>query len=270
MNQLMQRVVTALVLFAIVLFVFFRLPAPAGIIVISAFTLLAAWEWSGFLRTGSALLRGAYVILLFSLMLATWWAIPERMSLRPLFWLSLVWWVVAFVWVLRYPTAIGRVTAAVCGVFVVIPAWAGLVYLLGDPGIGPAFVLLLLMTVWAADVAAYFVGRRIGRARLAPKVSPGKTWEGAVGGLCGSAIIASAGAAVVGLPIAVMLPIGVCMGAISILGDLTVSMFKRSADLKDSGQLFPGHGGVLDRLDSVTPAVPVFALAADWAGFFTI
>lgn len=270
MNQLMQRVVTALVLFAIVLFVFFRLPPTAGVMVVSVFTLLAAWEWSGFLRADSALLRGAFVAVILGLMLVSWLLIPGFISLKALFWASLAWWTVAFVAVLRYPTAIGRPTVTVCGVLVIIPAWAGLVHLLAHPGIGPAFVLLLLMTVWAADVGAYFVGRRIGRAPLAPQVSPGKTWEGAVGGLCGAALIAGTGAGLLGLQFAIMLPLGVCVGAISILGDLTVSMFKRNAGLKDSGQLFPGHGGVLDRLDSVTPAVPLFALAADWAEFFTI
>ena len=270
MNQLMQRVITAVVLFAIVLFVFFRLPPAAGVIVMSLFTLLAAWEWSGFLRFDRALLRGVYVLLVFCLMTLSWVLIPRYVSLQLVFILILLWWAVAFVWVLRYPTPIGRTAAAVCGLLVIIPAWTGLVKLLARADIGPAFVLLLLMTVWAADVGAYFVGRRVGRVHLAPNVSPGKTWEGAAGGLFAAAAVAGSGAALLGLSVGITLTLGIFVGAISILGDLTVSMFKRSAGLKDSGHLFPGHGGVLDRLDSVTPAVPLFALAANWLGFFAI
>ena len=116
-------------------------------------------------------------------------------------------------------------------------------------------------------MGAYFAGRRFGRVRLAPRVSPGKTWEGVIGGLICAAITAAAGAAILGHAVGPALPLGMSVAAISVVGDMTVSMFKRNAGLKDSGNLFPGHGGVLDRVDSVTAAAPLFILEAGWLGW---
>jgi phosphatidate cytidylyltransferase len=124
-------------------------------------------------------------------------------------------------------------------------------------------VVLVLLLAWAADVGAYFAGPRFGRRKLAPRVSPNKTWEGVLGGLVAAAAVALLGqpgsACRRGVPAAVRRRV-----LASIVGDLTESLFKRQAGLKDSGQLLPGHGGVLDRIDSLTSAVPVFTLG--WSG----
>ena len=133
-------------------------------------------------------------------------------------------------------------------------------------GQGSALLLLVLAIIWAADIGAYFAGHRWGRLKLAPQVSPGKTLEGVAGGLVSAVLVAGAGGSLLGLPLAVMLPLGLCMAALSIVGDLAESMFKRSVGLKDSGRLFPGHGGLLDRIDSITAAAPLFALALQWMG----
>jgi len=268
MNKLTQRIITAFVLIVVLLLVFFTLPAAAALGVLGIFVIIAAWEWSGFLSLDSIGLRAAYVALLVGLIVAVPWAIPEHLPLLPLLSIGLAWWCCAFVWVMRYPTPIRRDVGALCGLLVILPAWAGLVALFGLADRGAAYVLFVLAIVWAADIGAYFVGRRIGRHKLAPSVSPGKTWEGLVGGLVAAAAAAGGGAVWFGLNPVVFVAVGVAVAAISVVGDLTVSMFKRNAGLKDSGNLFPGHGGVLDRVDSVTAAVPLFVLALTLLGLF--
>jgi phosphatidate cytidylyltransferase len=131
---------------------------------------------------------------------------------------------------------------------------------------GPQIVLWLVLLVIAADVGAYFAGRSLGRRKLAPRVSPGKTLEGALGGLLLVALVAWAGAAHFGLPPLGGVIFGCAVGIFSVIGDLTESMFKRAAGLKDSGVLLPGHGGLLDRIDSVTAAAPLYALGLFGAG----
>jgi phosphatidate cytidylyltransferase len=130
----------------------------------------------------------------------------------------------------------------------------------------PAILLGVLLIVWAADTGAFAAGKLFGRVKLAPKISPGKTWEGVIGGLLTVAILAAAGAYLFDARVDVLVPFCLAIACASVVGDLTVSMFKRTAGLKDSGTLFPGHGGVLDRVDSVAAAAPLFALGMAWTG----
>lgn len=264
MTKLTQRIITAAILLLVLLLVLFVLPHWARLVALGLFVGLAAWEWSGFLGRGlvGRLLWLAGCVL--ALVVVAYWPQPE-LNL-PLFWLALAWWAAAFALVLRFPVNIPPLVTALCGILVLLPAWVAVLALLGAPDLGPQLLLLMLLLVWAADIGAYFFGRRLGRVRLAPRVSPGKTWEGAIGGLVCVAAVALAGAALLGLPPGWLVPAGLSVALISILGDLTVSMFKRNAGLKDSGRLFPGHGGVLDRLDSITAAAPLFALECSVAG----
>jgi len=266
MNKLMQRIVTAVVLLAVLLTVFFILPRPAAVGVLGSFIIVAAWEWSGFLALDTFFRRAAYVVLVAALMFLSIRVFPERMSILPMLLAGLLWWFCAFVLVLRYPVTIRPDLGAICGVLVIIPAWTAMVALLESGDEGPKYVLLVLSIVWAADIGAYFFGRRLGRTKLAPSLSPGKTWEGVIGGLFAAMGAALLGAWWLDLPAVFLVPMSLSVAAISVVGDLTVSMFKRNAGLKDSGNLFPGHGGVLDRVDSVTAAVPLFALEATWLG----
>ena len=266
MNKLQQRVVTAVILLAVLLFVFFRLPPAVAIGVVGLFLAVAAWEWSGFLSAESTAIRVAYVGLILILMAVAVWAFPARLSPVPLLWTSLLWWGIAFIWVLRYPTPIRRDIGAVCGVLVLLPAWVGLLVLLGASERGPEYVLLVLSVIWAADIGAYVTGRTVGRTKLAPTVSPGKTWEGVAGGVFAAGCAAAVGAMALDLSTGFLVPAGLSVAAISVIGDLTVSMFKRHAGLKDSGRIFPGHGGVLDRVDSITAGMPLFTLEAVWMG----
>ena len=129
-----------------------------------------------------------------------------------------------------------------------------------------AFLLAVVLLVIAADIGAFFVGRQFGRRKLAPRVSPGKTWEGAVGGLCAVALVAWLGARSFGFSTGLSVGFGCAIGVFSVIGDLTESMFKRAAGLKDSGVILPGHGGILDRIDSATAAAPLYALSLFGSG----
>jgi phosphatidate cytidylyltransferase len=125
---------------------------------------------------------------------------------------------------------------------------------------GAWLLLFVLAVIMAADVGAYFAGHRWGRLKLAPRISPGKTWEGVIGGLALSALVAWGGAVLLGWPVFTVIPLALGAAAFSVVGDLMESLLKRHSGLKDSGQILPGHGGVLDRIDSLTAGVPMFVL----------
>ena len=155
---------------------------------------------------------------------------------------------------------IGTAAAAVAGWLSLIPTWLALVHLRIALPRGSHWVMFVLILVVAADTGAYFAGRALGRHKLAPQVSPNKTWEGAVGGVLLALVIACAGARWFHIPGHLLIPGCLIASVLSIVGDLTESLLKRHAHLKDSGTLFPGHGGVLDRMDSVNAASPTMVL----------
>jgi phosphatidate cytidylyltransferase len=173
-------------------------------------------------------------------------------------------WFFALVLVVQYPRSFSPTFVALAGIVVLLPSWALLVRLHKEGALGAELAFTLLLIVWAADVGAYAFGRLLGRTKLAPAVSPGKTWEGVTGGLLAAGLAAAMAAGWLGLPTARLVALGVATALISVLGDLTQSMFKRNVGLKDSGKLLPGHGGVLDRIDSLTAAVPAFVVGL-WA-----
>jgi phosphatidate cytidylyltransferase len=269
-SALAKRIGTALVLAAICLPAIVWLPESISVLMLAAIILMGAWEWSAFLAIPGSVARATYLCVVGAVLFAVRWLIPAASGTLVVIYLGLLWWGIALLLILRYPWRISRGTTFVCGFLVLVPAWVALYSLLGSAGNRRYLLLLVLAIVWSADVGAYFAGRFWGKVKLAPQVSPGKTWEGVIGGVLSAACTAILGAALLGLPIAMGAPLGISVAAISIVGDLTVSMFKRNAGLKDSGRLFPGHGGVLDRVDSVTAAAPLFLLEASWVGWVTL
>ena len=228
-----------------------------------------AWEWAGFGGLQSGASRAAYASAIAVLLALSWHWAEDPAHLRALLALACVWWVAAFFWLAIAPLKHQPGVALLCGIPVLVPAFVALGRLdrvSGDPMRGPAIVLWLVLLVIAADIGAFFVGRSLGKHKLAPQVSPGKTWEGALGGLAAVALVAWGGAAYFGLPALPCIAFGCAVGIFSVIGDLTESMFKRSAGLKDSGVLLPGHGGILDRIDSVTAAAPLYALGLFGSG----
>jgi phosphatidate cytidylyltransferase len=261
--MLRQRVITALVALAVLAVVMFVLPAVVARIVITLLMLGAAWEWSGFIFGNENLHRTVYVLFIAILMTVIFIDLPDAALVDTVMTISLGWWLAALAWMFFFPTPIVKSVGWICGALVIVPAWLALDVLYLQR---PELLLFALLIVWVADIGAYFVGKGFGRVKLAPQISPGKTWEGVLGGLGAVMMLAAIGGPLLEIDIAVLLPFCLAVAMISIVGDLTVSMFKRNAGLKDSGSLFPGHGGVLDRIDSVTAAAPLFALAMSWTG----
>jgi phosphatidate cytidylyltransferase len=256
-DGLRKRITTAIVLAAILMAIVLFLPPIATLILLTVLVLAGAWEWSAFLRLPSYVLRSAYVAFL-ALMMPVVWRVTETPEGRDVvLTAAVVWWVIALGWVVFAPHRVTPWSAALAGLLALLPAWLALVRLRFDLPRGAEWMIFTLLLVFAADIGAFFAGRRFGRLRLAPAVSPGKTWEGVLGGAAGGALVAIAGSVWFGVPVYAFLPLCLAAVAFSIIGDLTESLLKRFAGVKDSGTLFPGHGGVMDRIDSVTGAAPV-------------
>ncbi len=259
--MLKQRIITAVIALGALCVVIFVLPRFVAELVIALVVLAGAWEWSAFLESRSIALRIVFVSLIAAAMAAINLAWP--LAVMPVLQIALLWWLLALGWTFLFPTRIPLAWRWLCGAFVLVPLYAALVLLYE---LSPSLLLFALLIVWAADIGAYFTGKRFGRVKLAPKISPGKTWEGVLGGLAFVIVLTFVRSFWVDTEFAALLPFCLGIAGVSIVGDLTVSMFKRTSGLKDSGTLFPGHGGVLDRIDSVSAAAPLFALGVPWLG----
>jgi phosphatidate cytidylyltransferase len=266
---LRQRVTTALLLVAVLLIVMLGLPSIATVWLVTVLVLVGAWEWAAFIGTGGNGARAAFAIAIaFALLVCLYFYSRSPDFVRYVMTAAMAWWVVAFLWVSLAPARVHPITAALAGLFSLVPCWLALVYVTFTTG-SAHWVLFTLALVWAADTGAFFAGRWLGRVPLAPRVSPKKTWEGVFGGVLTSGLVAWIAATYLNAYLAVgavwpFVTTCIAVAALSIVGDLTESMLKRAVGLKDSGSVFPGHGGMLDRIDSVTAAAPalVFALIA--------
>lgn len=273
--MLKQRIITALILAPIAIGgIFFLDPIPFAWFV-GGVMVIGAWEWANLSgvtgqagRLGYAVLIGALIALAIQM--------PAALILTP----ALLFWLIAFYWVSRYPESTsqwGSVTARlIMGVLILVPTVRGLVQIrtgifLPDPTLVTLWLILYVMVlVWGADVGAYFAGRAFGNRKLAPNVSPGKSWAGVYGGLATVALIAVVAGSLLSFSLGqtlLLVIISLATGCVSVLGDLVESMVKRYRGIKDSSQLLPGHGGVMDRIDSLTAAVPSFVLFMILAGW---
>ncbi len=255
--MLKTRIATAAVLIALLLAVVLWLPPLATIVALTAIVLAGAWEWSAFLRARTPGMRWVYVLVVAAVLPLVWRLSQPPGGTRAVLSVAVVWWIIALLWVIFAPHRASRWSAALAGLLALVPAWVALMRLRLDMPRGAEWMLFVLILVWVADIGAFFFGRRFGKKRLAPEVSPGKTWEGALGGIAVSALVAVAGSGWFGIAPLIFVPLCLIAVAFSIVGDLTESLLKRFAGMKDSGTLFPGHGGVMDRIDSVTGAAPV-------------
>jgi phosphatidate cytidylyltransferase len=259
-DSLRTRVMTGVVLAAVLLAVVLWLPPLATVAALTVLVVAGAWEWSAFVRLKSLAWRVAYVLLVVVLLALAWAASAAPDARDLILAVAVVWWLTALLWILFAPRRVSAWSAGIAGVLALVPAWLALVRLRLSLPLGAQWVLFALLLVWVADIGAFFVGRRFGRVRLAPEVSPGKTWEGALGGLAVSALVAVAGAVWFRVALLPFLPLCLAAVGFSIVGDLTESLLKRFAGMKDSGSMLPGHGGVMDRIDSLTGAAPVLLL----------
>jgi phosphatidate cytidylyltransferase len=265
--MLMQRVITALVLLPLLLALIWFAPTPWLYAVLSGVGLLMAWEWSGFMGMAAQRgLRWAYVAATGAVLVLVWF-MPSQFRL--LLWAAAaLWWLLAIILLPGFPENLRRrpIPKALMGLIGLLLIAATLIALVSLHAMnnGALKLLFLLFLIFAADTGAYLAGRNFGKHKLAPNVSPGKTVEGAVGGLLLCAVWALiAGVAVFqvnGQDLLSLVLLSLLVAALSIVGDLTESMFKRIAGLKDSGNILPGHGGILDRADSLLAAAPVMLL----------
>jgi phosphatidate cytidylyltransferase len=256
--MLAARIITGVVFGAAITGAILFASSPVAAAVLAVLWLAGVWEWAGFAKL-APVGRVGYTGL-FAVGMALGWSVLGEQGLSVLVLVALAWWVLALVLVVRYPRSFSSVFVALAGILVLLPSWALLVRLHREGVLGAQLAFTLLLIVWAADVGAYAFGRLLGRTKLAPAVSPGKTWEGVTGGVLVAGLASGLAALWLQLPASRLVVLGVATALISVLGDLTQSMFKRNVGLKDSGKLLPGHGGVLDRIDSLTAAVPAFII----------
>jgi phosphatidate cytidylyltransferase len=258
--MLRSRILTALVLAIVIVTVLLYLPPVVTLALLALAILLGAWEWSAFIHGAGRGVRAAYVLLIAVLLAVAFEYCSDRPTLRVVLGIVAAWWCLALAWLAWMPQRMPPAAAALAGVLALVPAGVSLGQLRVSGPDGGAWTLFALILIVAADTGAYFAGRRFGRVKLAPRVSPGKTWEGVIGGVLFALLAALAGAAWFGQPPLAFAAVGLATAAFSVVGDLTESMLKRSAGVKDSGHLLPGHGGMLDRLDSIAAGAPVFVL----------
>lgn len=257
-----QRLITGALLAAAFAGALLWLPTTALVSLAAAVALVGAWEWSGLAGLGGGA-RAGYVLLLAAVLAGCLWLWPAAAPV--LLVAAGGWWLLMLCWVLDYPRSARRwgsaAATAAMGLLVLVPAWVAVYWLLTRDR-GELWLAAAVVLTASADIGAFFGGRAFGRRRLAPAVSPGKTWEGAC---CGMALALAIGVLLAGpLALAGHWPLWLAVVALTVcagvLGDLGESMVKRHHGVKDSGSLLPGHGGVLDRIDSLSAALPVFAL----------
>lgn len=263
--MLKKRIITATILISFFVLALFYLPMVYFASITAVICVLAGFEWTrlaGFTRFWSRI-AGLLGMIALGLVLA--WRLDlnlSRTAFLNLAWGLCVFWIAAGFIVYAYPkfskVLHTRWLGLGAGICVLWPAWLALMILYLQ---GPIYVLYVFILIWSADIGAYFVGKRFGKHKLAPLVSPGKTWEGVLGALCTTLVVAGLGFILI-TPfhhnLGLWLLLSIITVLFSIIGDLFESVFKRIRNLKDSGSLLPGHGGVLDRIDSLTAALPIF------------
>jgi phosphatidate cytidylyltransferase len=278
--MLKQRIITAVIMAGLFLAAIAYVPVPGLALLFGVLVALGAWEWSSMAGWQHRVARVLYVVLVLAALVAVYAYCqlgdqPSRLQVQPLLGLACLWWSFALLWVKGYPDSAvlwrTMVMRSAMGIFILVPGWMAAVYLLSFPP-GGLLMLVLVVVVASADIGAYFAGKRFGKHKLAVRVSPAKTWEGFWGGVAACALLAVLlwyqlpdHAAHIGMASLVAVILATALA--SVVGDLTVSMVKRESGVKDSGSLLPGHGGVLDRLDSLCAAAPVFALGLLLAGW---
>jgi phosphatidate cytidylyltransferase len=271
--MLRTRILSAIAM-AVVLITALLSLGPMGWSLFSlAIVSVAAWEWGGLARLQPP---AKWVVAIgcaaICWVMASWTGLnlghPMTKPVVVIYSCAVVFWCgIAPLWLAMNPAHPNRAVLLVSGVLVLVPAYIALLDL-RDRGI--EVFLLIGAIVWIADVAAYFSGRRFGRRKLAPSISPGKSWEGVMGGLIAVGLYGLAMSGVLrGLieaatPTVALVAAALILGGFSVVGDLFESSLKRQAGVKDSGYILPGHGGILDRIDALLPVMPLAALGALW------
>lgn len=267
--MLKLRILTAVILAPLVILAIFKLPNTYFTLFTGFIFVLAAWEWARLIGLKTVLSQAIYIAFIMALMAAGLFVIaPNYNLLLLLLGLSFIVWLMMFYYVLgyagmTYPKLTFKARHGLMGVLIIIVPFISIIVLRNDDRYGPGYLFGLLLLLWVADSAAYFTGKKWGKTKLAMRVSPGKSWEGVWGAIIASSIYTVLVTIKDGFPTVQAFAIVILSMAtvlFSILGDLLESRYKREADRKDSSNILPGHGGILDRIDSLTAAAPIFLL----------
>jgi phosphatidate cytidylyltransferase len=264
-----QRVITAVALAAAFLALLLNLSALAFSLVISLLVVIAGWEWSNLMKLSSVLAKAGYLLFLSLSMAAAshWLGLFERFDqarAQQMFQVAVALWAIIFLWIQGYPSSAilwsSRPILGLLGLLLLTFTWAAVASILHHES-GQWLLLLAIAIIALADIGGYLAGNLLGKHKLAPIISPGKTWEGFAGGMSFQLLLIVG--LVIVLPDVVLSSLFILIIPValySVLGDLFESMLKRHSGVKDSSQLLPGHGGVLDRIDGIMAALPLFAL----------
>lgn len=288
--MLIQRIITALLLAPAAIWAIFYLSLTNFAAVILVVMAIGAWEWGPLMGFANKRRRLAFVSVSVFLIAALWymlpinqlWQAPKLLSseVNVVLWLAVAWWILSAGLTFLYPRCSGfwsshRSVRGLFGWLTLVPTWLAFMVLRSseysaDTYHGAQLLMVLFLMVWSADIGAYFVGKSIGKHKLMPNVSPGKTLEGFLGGVIFACVMVIVAGYFIGWNMEqfkVVIPVTMLITTISVLGDLNESMFKRQAGVKDSGSILPGHGGVLDRIDSLTATAPIYALCYAYFGW---
>ncbi|HEY0662494.1 MAG TPA: phosphatidate cytidylyltransferase [Lysobacter sp.] len=274
------RLLAALIMAPVAIAAMLLLETPWIMALAAVLFLAGLWEWFELAEIEDTLARTVLLVAHVAMMVAIVWASRSTTGYTYVLFqlasvIGVVWWLLALFWLGRYDFASdhdthARVFKLAAGALAVIPAWCALGWIHASEPNGHRWLFTALAIVWAADSGAYFAGRKLGKHKLAPRVSPNKTIEGLVGGVVAGVVVGIAGALFAGatpaqLPWVALVALAAVFA--SVIGDLFESLLKRHVGAKDSGHLIPGHGGILDRVDGVLAALPVFALGKAVLGF---
>ena len=275
------RVIAALILTPIAIAAILLLPTPWMMALAAIVFLGGLWEWFRLADIEDTLARSVLLVVNLALMVAIVWGSRTSQGfsyvlLQLMTVIGVAWWLAALIWLRHFEFGAdqeapgARIAKLAAGTLAIVPAWCAMGMLHGGEPNGHRWLFVALAIVWAADSGAYFAGRHFGKRKLSPRISPNKTVEGLLGGLLCGLVVALAFAPMAGASLGQLPLVGLAALAavvFSVVGDLFESLLKRHVGAKDSGHLIPGHGGILDRIDGVVAALPVFALAKAWLGF---
>ena len=274
------RVLTALILAPLAIAAMLLMPTPWLAALAAVVFLAGMWEWFALAEIDDTLARTCLLVANLALMVALVWGSRSASGGTLVLFqiatvIGVIWWLLAALWLTRYDFGSDHDTHArafklAAGTLALIPAWCALALIHAERPNGHIWLLVAIATVWAADTGAYFAGRALGKHKLSPRISPNKTVEGLIGGMIAGILVGVGGGLLAGASLQ-QLPLVALVSFIavlfSVIGDLYESLLKRHVGAKDSGHLIPGHGGILDRIDGVIAALPVFALGKAWLGF---
>lgn len=269
--MLKARLISAAIMVPLVVYGVLFLSSAVFSLLLAVVLLAASWEWSHMIPVASMPARVVYTAVIATLMWLLWQAglLP---GIYPILLLAIVWWLWVLFWlsrpqILATASPLNTGLKMLAGVLVIMPAWASLTTLHATGESGPALTLMLLVMVWLADSGAYFAGRQWGKTRLAPAISPGKTWEGVYGGLLSSLVFAAVAGGLYSHSLTwtlMFMLVAAITVMFSVAGDLLESLLKRHSGIKDSGRIIPGHGGIFDRIDGLVAAAPMFLSGFLW------